>query len=92
MARRLARNVGMRAPTGEVRVFLAGEEVPGWAADRIDPSFFEGDADAAVEAPPRAGKGSGRDEWAAYAASLGVDVDDDAGRDDIIAAVEAAQK
>lgn len=38
--------------------------------------------------PPRAGKGSGRDAWAAYAAGLGVDVDDDATRDEIIEAVD----
>jgi hypothetical protein len=36
------------------------------------------------QAPPRAGKGSGRDAWAAYAAERGVQVDDDASRDDII--------
>jgi hypothetical protein len=36
------------------------------------------------EAPPRAGKGSGRDVWAAYAAERGVQVDGDASRDDII--------
>jgi len=40
------------------------------------------------QAPPRAGKGSGRDEWAAYAESVGVEVTDDMTRDEIIAAVE----
>lgn len=39
-------------------------------------------------APPRAGKGSGRDEWAAYAESQGVDVTDDMTRDEIIEATE----
>lgn len=43
-----------------------------------------------VEVPPRAGKGSSREAWAEYAAAVKVDVDDDATRDDIIAAVEAA--
>jgi uncharacterized protein YycO len=38
--------------------------------------------------PPKAGKGSSRDVWAAYAADRGVDVDDDMSRDDIIEAVE----
>jgi hypothetical protein len=40
------------------------------------------------QAPPRAGKGSGRDEWVAYAESVGVEVTDDMTRDEIIAAVE----
>ena len=42
--------------------------------------------------PPRAGKGSSRDAWAAYAAGHGVTADDDASRDDIIAALVAAGK
>lgn len=44
--------------------------------------------DVAGGEPPRAGKGSGRGEWAAYAASLGIEVDPAATRDDIIAAVD----
>lgn len=35
--------------------------------------------------PPRSGKGSGKEAWAAYAASLGVEVAEDASRDDIVA-------
>jgi hypothetical protein len=35
--------------------------------------------------PPRSGKGSGKEAWAAYADSLGVDVPGDASRDDIVA-------
>lgn len=46
--------------------------------------------DTDVVIPPRGGEGSGRDEWAAYAASRGVDVDDAALRDDIIATLDAA--
>lgn len=45
--------------------------------------------DAAPEAPPKNGAGSGRDAWAAHAADLGIDVPDDWGRDDIIDAVES---
>jgi hypothetical protein len=48
----------------------------------------EPEAEPEDQAPPRAGKGSGRDEWAAYAESVGLDVDDDMTRDEIIAAVE----
>jgi hypothetical protein len=39
-------------------------------------------------APPRAGAGSGRDVWAAYAESRGVEVTEDMTRDEIIEAVE----
>lgn len=56
------------------------------------------DADAAgitaeaepVEIPPRAGQGSGREKWADYAAAKGVTVDDEASRDEIIAALDNA--
>ena len=41
--------------------------------------------------PPKRGPGSGRDAWVAYADSRGVKYDSDAHRDDIIAAVEAAE-
>lgn len=42
-----------------------------------------------VPEPPRHGKGSSRDEWAAYAEQLGVTYPADAGQRAIIAAVEA---
>lgn len=42
--------------------------------------------------PPRVGRGSGRDMWAAHAESLGVTFPDDATRDDIIAAVDARRQ
>jgi hypothetical protein len=54
------------------------------------------DADSGAESgdgsgiPPKGGAGSGKDAWKAYADSLGVAVDDDATRDDIVAALEAA--
>lgn len=51
-----------------------------------------GDAEtthASTEAPPRAGRGSSRDAWVEYAATLGVTVPEGASRDDIIAAVDA---
>lgn len=43
----------------------------------------------APTAPPKSGAGSGRDEWVAYAAAIGVEVDPEASRDEIIAAVES---
>lgn len=51
-------------------------------------------ADGATTAPADDGrpKGNGsRDDWAAYATAKGVTFTDDAGRDDIKAAVEAAE-
>ena len=45
-----------------------------------------------VEAPPRGGPGSGAPEWRAYARSLDVQVADDATREDVINALEAAGK
>lgn len=41
-------------------------------------------------APPKAGPGSSKTAWAAYAANNGVTVESDATRDDIIAALTAA--
>lgn len=38
--------------------------------------------------PPKGGPGSGRDEWAVYAATQGLDVTDDMTREEIIEAVE----
>jgi len=43
----------------------------------------------AGDEPPRSGAGSGRDAWAAYATSKGINVPADAGRDQIIELVEA---
>lgn len=40
--------------------------------------------------PPRAGRGSGLRPWADYATANGVEFDEDAGRDEIVAACEDA--
>lgn len=45
----------------------------------------------ALSEPPRSGKGSGADVWRVYAEALGVRVDPDAGRDDIVAAIDEAR-
>lgn len=42
--------------------------------------------------PPKAGQGSSAEAWRTYAAGLGVEVADDASRDDVIAALESAGK
>lgn len=46
--------------------------------------------DSGLPVPPQSGPGSGKDVWAAYADSKGVEYDDDATRDEIIAACKAA--
>ncbi|MET7395614.1 hypothetical protein ABZS66_19200 [Dactylosporangium sp. NPDC005572] len=46
--------------------------------------------DSASKPPPRAGAGSDRESWAAYATRNGVDVAADAKRDEIIAALDTA--
>lgn len=71
---------------GEPHAFGPDDDVPEWAAAKMGPHCFETDADAVegVE-PPRAGKGSGRDAWAEFASTKGVDVEADASRDEIIA-------
>lgn len=65
----------------------ASEVDGGGAGDGAAP----GPTDPPAVAPPRHGVGSGRDPWAAYATSLGIQVPDDAGRNDIIVLVEAIQ-
>lgn len=85
---------------GKSVLFVPGDQVPDWAVPLItNPNcWVDGelpkakDTETAADgAPPRAGKGSGRSEWAAYAESVGVVVDEDATRDEIIAAVDAAE-
>lgn len=82
-------------PGGDVVQLKPGDKLP----DYVDPEKF-GDhcfesADGGESAggdgpPPQSGKGSGKDAWHAYAAASGVEVDDDASREDVIAALEAA--
>lgn len=53
---------------------------------------LESDGDGDGEAPPRSGTGSGKEAWAAYAASRGIEVPEDATRDEIIDAVDEADR
>lgn len=45
----------------------------------------------AIEEPPRAGRGSSLEAWQGYADALGIEYANDATRDDIVAAVDAAK-
>lgn len=103
MARRLAAYVHVADEGGENHVFGPDDKLPAWAVKAItnpkawaedegdDPDVDGGDGgqNGPVE-PPRAGKGSGVEAWLAYAKEIGVTVADGAGRDDVIAAVDAA--
>lgn len=100
---RLNTFVHVRDEHGHTHVFGPDENVPAWAEEAItnpkvwaeapagDPRAAEPKGSLADE-PPRSGKGSGRDAWAAYAAARGVDVPDGAGREDIISALAEAGK
>lgn len=50
----------------------------------------DGGTEPSTSIPPRGGPGSGAPEWREYARGRGVDVADDASRDDVIAALDAA--
>lgn len=85
-------------------VFEAGTVPPEWAVPLItnpdawaDSSGSEAEPgsepvdtpDGGVDGPPpRTGQGSSRAAWAEYAESVGVDIDDDMSRDDIIDAID----
>ncbi|WP_052336144.1 hypothetical protein [Mycobacterium canetti] len=97
--------VYLRDEDGTVHTFLPGVDVPAWAAKQMGDHCFAAHATqpqphkehhsapssgGGVGPPPRAGAGSGRDAWAAYAQANGVGVDDDWKRDQIISACEQA--
>jgi hypothetical protein len=67
------------------------EAPPAGAAKAAVKAAAKTDAKAEAETsepPPKAGPGSGRDAWVAYAAGVGVEVTEDMTRDDIVEAVE----
>lgn len=102
MAKKLAVNVLVVGEDGSPVALLAGDEVPAWAKEQVGDHCFDGDSNDADDdapelesgegggIPPKSGRGSGAQAWADYAQANGVDVDEDASKDDIIAALEAA--
>lgn len=95
----LAYSVTLRGDNFQLVTFPAGSTPPAWAQAQIsNPKAWEGSEAPSASAPeppgdgppPKGGAGSGKDAWAAYAASKDVDVDQDATRDEIIAALEVA--
>jgi hypothetical protein len=98
--RRLSSTVHVFAPdVGDYVVYGPQDDVPDNHAALMGDHVWavEGDVDNdGVDSrepgtvPPRAGKGSGREEWLSFAHENDVDVADDADRGAIIAACEAA--
>lgn len=87
---------------GNRHAFVAGQDVPDWAAEKMGDVIDDGARSEAVEddkdtgagaeqdAVPERPKGNAsREAWAEYARAQGFDVAEDATRDDIIAAVDA---
>lgn len=61
---------------------------PATATSAADPAGDDDEA-AVLEEPPRKGRGSSLEAWQGHADALGIEYDNDASRDDIIAAVDA---
>jgi hypothetical protein len=88
---RLTSYVHVPVDDGGYAVYGPDDDVPAEHAKLIGPHAWEGADGADVDGvPARAGKGSGRDVWAAFAAEHGVDVSDEDSRDDLIAKCEQA--
>lgn len=93
--RQLVRHVSVRNPeTSYVYSFGPGDDVPEWAAELITnpDNWSQPDTSTPLNEPPRTSAHARRDDWAAYATSLGIMVRDDWKRDDIIAAVDHRTK
>lgn len=99
--RKLVSTVYVHEEDGTYKVYGPDDDVPADVAKRINNPKAWGASETADESvsddadesglPPKGGQGSGVDAWLAYADAEGIDVPEDASRDDVIAAVEAAQ-
>lgn len=101
--RKLAYTVSVQDDDGDMHSFGPSDTVPAWAQKAItNPGAWEdgesnADAGAGPAAagdtpaiPPKGGAGSAAENWRGYARSQGVDVAEDATREDVVAALEAA--
>lgn len=94
MGRRLAFAVAVHTVTGTVWLHAGESPSSDLAALIRNEDCWEPEAAApvaAVEEPPRSGRGSSKAAWARYAETVGVTVDDGWDRDQIIEAVDAAR-
>lgn len=91
MSREVNANVVLSDPVTGDRVVLLAGDTPSKdiAAVLGDHLFGEPVGD---EPPPRSGQGSGVKAWAAYASAQGVQVPEDASRDEIVDALRDAGK
>ncbi|GJO41963.1 hypothetical protein [Mycobacterium marinum] len=94
----LATHVALFDDKGVLHQFGPGSDVPAWARKKITNPAVWDEPPAVPEAsgsgggdspPPHAGRGSGRDAWAAYAKDHHVDADG-LERDEIITACQEA--
>lgn len=103
MGRRLRTFVHVHDDAGRTAVFGPADEVPEWAAALIvNPKAWAdepapvaeptGPATGGTAEPPKSGRGSSREAWAVYAQARGLEVPDDASREEIVAAVEHARE
>jgi len=74
---------GIAAKITNPKAWVGGEVPTGHAPAGTSPG-------GEVPEPPRSGPGSSKAAWVEYAAARGVNVADDASREDVIAAVDAA--
>lgn len=92
---RLATYVHLRTDDGKFHAFGPDDDLPDWVVTRLADNprvWAEGEEPDAQSSgiPPKKGRGASRDAWAAYAAANDVETAEDASRDDIIAALDAA--
>lgn len=96
----LTANVLLRHPSsGALHLLPDGSTLPDWADGLVGKHALRdvrGEQVPAVEMdrpkpPKRSGPGSSAAAWRNYASKNGVDVADDADRDEVIAALEAAE-
>lgn len=91
---KLTSYVHVQDDQGANHVFGPDDSVPGWAKKKITNPKAWDKAPAKSEepdpnaAPPRAGAGSGKEAWVAFAAKHDVQLSDDATREDYIAELE----
>jgi hypothetical protein len=91
--------------TGQPVLLVATGDLPDWAEGLVGDHLLDSKPAPAREperepekpadepaVPPRGGPGSGAPAWRSYAASVGVDVPQEASREDVIEALEAAGK
>jgi len=79
--------IRVRSAEGPEDSYLIHKDVLDTHPERFVVVGEEGD----VVEPPRTGTGSTTDAWAAYAKATGIEVPDDAKRDDIIALVDGTK-